>query len=121
MWDERQQALGMLMSWFSGRTMEWVADECARAGVTAKVSEAEMDEPSAPGIPRQKPGSREQEPPSPPQTSPPTRWTYTMHALPKDAQCWYAMGASDSTCSLPTAAIPAGMNTQPLDCTLHPV
>ena len=25
------------------------------------------------------------------------RWTYTMHALPKDAQWWYAMEASDST------------------------
>ena len=51
-WDERQSAFGMLMSWFGGRTLEWVADECARAGVTAKVSEAEMGEPSAPGIPR---------------------------------------------------------------------
>jgi hypothetical protein len=56
--------------------LEWVADECARAGVTAKVSEAEMGEPSAPGIPRQKPGPREHEPPSPPQTSPPTMDIY---------------------------------------------
>jgi hypothetical protein len=75
-WDERQRAFGMLMNWFSGRTVEWVADECARAGVTVKVSEAEMGGTSAPGIPRQWPGPREQEPPSPPQTSPPTMDIY---------------------------------------------
>jgi hypothetical protein len=75
-WDERQRAFGMLMSWFSGRTMEWVADECARAGVAMKVPEAEMGGTSAPGIPRQKPGPREQEPPPPPQTSPPTMDIY---------------------------------------------
>jgi hypothetical protein len=29
------------------------------------------------------------------------RWTYTTNALPMNAQRWYAMGASDNTCSLP--------------------
>jgi hypothetical protein len=35
---------------------------------------------------------------------------YAINALPKDAQRWYAMEASDSTSSLPTAATLAGMN-----------
>jgi hypothetical protein len=55
-----------------------VADECARAGVTTRVSKVKMGEPSAPGapIPRRKPGPREQEPPLAPQTPPPTMDIY---------------------------------------------
>ena len=75
-WDERQRALGVLMSWFGEQTMEWVADECARAGVTMAVPDAEMGDTSAPGIPRKEPGPREQEPPSPPRTSSPTMDIY---------------------------------------------
>jgi hypothetical protein len=73
-WHESQRALEMLMSWLGERTMEWVTDECARAGVTTKASEVEMGEPSAPraSIPRRKHGPREQESPLAPQTSPPT-------------------------------------------------
>ena len=46
--------------------------------VSTKVSEAEMDEPSAPGasIPRRTHGPREQESPLAPQTSPPTMDIY---------------------------------------------
>jgi hypothetical protein len=68
----------MPMSWFGERTMEWVPDECARAGVTTKASEVEMGEPSAPGapIPRRTHGPREQESPLVPRTSPPTMDIY---------------------------------------------
>jgi hypothetical protein len=37
---------------------------------------------------------------------------HTTSALPKNAKRQYAMGASDNTCSLPTAATPAGTNMQ---------
>ena len=72
-WEERQQALGMLKSWFGGQTTKWVADECARAGLTMTVPEAEVGDTTPPGIPHEEPGGpREQEPRSQPRASPPT-------------------------------------------------
>jgi hypothetical protein len=111
-WDERQRALGMLMSWFGEQTTEWVAGECARAGVTMRrpprqrwASRRPQEYPvrspdRESGSPHQHRGHRR------------PRWTYTTSALPKNAQRWYAMGASDSTCSLPIAATHAGTNMQ---------
>jgi hypothetical protein len=77
-WHESQRAPEMPMGWFGERTMEWVTDECARAGVTTKASEVEMSGPSAPGAAthRRKHGPREQESPLAPQTSPPTMDIY---------------------------------------------
>ena len=75
-WDERQRALGMLMSWFGEQTTEWIADECARAGLTTTVPEAEVGSATAPGLPREEPGPREQEPQSQPQAVSPTMDIY---------------------------------------------
>jgi hypothetical protein len=111
-WCESQRALEMLMSWFGERTMEWVTDECARAGVSTKVSEVKMVEPSAPGLQgHQYPvGHTDHESKSPhwhPRRRRP-QWTYTTNVLPMDARRWYAMGVTDSICSPPTAATHAG-------------
>ena len=75
-WDERQRALGMLMRWSGEQTTEWIADECARAGLTTTVPEAEVGSATAPGLPREEPGPREQEPQPQPQAAPPTMDIY---------------------------------------------
>jgi hypothetical protein len=62
-WYESKRALEMLTSWFGERTMEWVTDECAQAGITMDVSEAGAGKPPVLGasIPRRVHGPREQE------------------------------------------------------------
>ena len=67
-WAERQQALAILMKWFGDQTTKWIADECARAGLTTPVPEEEVGSTTAPGLPRrEEPGPREQEPQPQPQ------------------------------------------------------
>ena len=77
-WDERQQALAMLMEWFGEQMTEWIAGECARAGLTTTttVPEAEVGSATAPGLPREEPGPREQEPQPQPQAVSPTMDIY---------------------------------------------
>jgi hypothetical protein len=69
----------MLMGWFGEQTTEWIADECARAGLTMTAPEAEVGSATAPGLPREEPGPREQEPQSQPQAVSRPRWTYAYH------------------------------------------
>ena len=59
-------------------TTEWIAGECARAGLTTTttVPEAEVGSATAPGLPREEPGPREQEPQPQPQAVSPTMDIY---------------------------------------------
>jgi hypothetical protein len=101
---ENRLALRMLASWFDERTAEWMVDECIRAGITTSAFEA--------GIPTALYMDRESASPcrhAPRHHRP--QWTYTTtNVLPKDAPRWYAMRATDSMCSLPTAVTHAGMH-----------
>jgi hypothetical protein len=47
-WAERQQALALLMEWFGKQTTKWIADECARAGLTTTALEEEAGSTTAP-------------------------------------------------------------------------
>ena len=75
-WCERYEALEMLTNWFRQHTAKWVADERARAGLILKAPESEAKGAASPGIPREKPGPREQEPQPQLQAAPPTMDIY---------------------------------------------
>jgi hypothetical protein len=106
---ESRLALVVLMSWFNERTAEWMADECVRASMAMNALEAGISTVLGVSIPRRAHMGLESASPCRHPKHPRPRWTYTTNVLPKDSRRWYAMGATDSTWSLPTAVTHAGM------------
>jgi hypothetical protein len=107
---ERRLAFEMLTSWFDERTAEWMADECARAGMATNPLGAGISAVLRASMPRRAHGPRERGSLPASQTSPPTMDIYHDCATEGcTALVCNGGGGGDSTCSLPTAVTHAGI------------